>query len=85
MDMLPVSAMSQERSESRYLADVAQANVERQTRNEEPLNPSTQATKDNWYATKVTTRERLFPFSDNLTTLMFIVASELSESQRERD
>ena len=27
--------------------------------------------------------EQLFPFSDNLTTLMFIVASDLSEAQRE--
>ena len=26
----------------------------------------------------------LFPFSDNLTTLMFTVASDLSEAQRER-
>ena len=83
MDMLPLFTMSQERRESQYLADVAQAHVERQTRNEEPLNPSTQATRDNWYATQVTTHERLFPFSDNLTTLMFIVASDLSEAQRE--
>ena len=33
---------------------------------------------------QVTTHERLFPFSDNLTTLMFIVASDLSDAQRER-
>ena len=33
---------------------------------------------------EVTTHGRLFPFSDNLTTLMFIVASDLSEAQRER-
>ena len=33
---------------------------------------------------QVTTHERLFPFSHNLTTLMFIVASDLSEAQRER-
>ena len=32
----------------------------------------------------MTTRERLFPFSDLLTTLMSIVASDLSEAQRER-
>ena len=29
---------------------------------------------------EVATHERLFPFSDNLTTLVFIVASELSEA-----
>ena len=28
--------------------------------------------------------EKLFPFSDNLTTLMFIVVSDLSEAQKER-
>ena len=33
---------------------------------------------------QVTTHERLFPISDNLATLMFIVASDLSEAQRER-
>ena len=33
---------------------------------------------------EVTTHGKLFPFSDNLTTLLFIVASDLSEAQRER-
>ena len=33
---------------------------------------------------QVTTHERSFPCSDKLTTLMFIVASDLSETQRER-
>ena len=33
---------------------------------------------------QVTINERLLKFSDNLTTLMFIVASDLSEAQRER-
>ena len=33
---------------------------------------------------QVTSHERLFPFSHNLTTSMFIVASDLSEAQRER-
>ena len=42
-----------------------------------------QENRDNWYATQVTHHERLFPFSDNLTTMMFIVASNLSEAQRE--
>ena len=31
-----------------------------------------------------TTHERLFPFSGNLKTLMFIAASDLTEAQRER-
>ena len=33
---------------------------------------------------QVTTHERLFPFSDTLAKLMFNVASDLSEAQRER-
>ena len=33
---------------------------------------------------QVITYERLFPFSDILTTLMFVVASDVSEAQRER-
>ena len=33
---------------------------------------------------QVTSHGRLVPFSDNLTTLMFTVASDLSEAQRER-
>ena len=33
---------------------------------------------------QVTSHEWLFPFSDNLATLMFTVASDLSEAQRER-
>ena len=33
---------------------------------------------------EVTTHGRMFPFKDNLTTLMFIVASDLSEPLRER-
>ena len=41
-------------------------------------------TRDHWHAIQLTNHERLFPFSDNLTTLMVIVASERSEAQRER-
>ena len=33
---------------------------------------------------EVTTHGRIYPFSDNLTMLLFIVASDLSEAQRER-
>ena len=42
------------------------------------LLPTSSATSE-----QMTTHERLFPFSDNLTTLMFI-ASDPSEAQRER-
>ena len=84
MDMLPVSAMSQERRESQYLADVTQEYAEGQGRNDEVWTRNGHAIRDNCYATQVTIHERQFPFNDNLTTLMFIVASDLSEAQRER-
>ena len=84
MDMLPMSAMSEERSRNQYLADVTQESEERQRRNVDTLDPDAQETRDRWNATQVTTHERSFPFSDNLTTLMFIVASDLGEAQKER-
>ena len=82
--MLPVSAMSQERRETQHLADESQLNEERQRRNVTALDPKAQKTRNLWLATQVTNHERLFPFSDNLTTVVFTVASDLSESP-ERD
>ena len=84
MDMLPLSTMSEERRQNQYLADVTQQNVERQRRSAEVLDPNAPETRDKWYATQVSNHEKLFPFSDNLTTLMFIVVSDLCEAQRER-
>ena len=81
--MLPVSVMSKEQRENQYLVDVARENIERQRRNEDALDPNDQANRDHWLATQVANHERSFPFSDNLTTLMFIVASDLSEAHRE--
>ena len=82
--MFPLSAMrNEERRESQYQADMTQLNAERQSRKEAALDPNQQGTKDKGYATHVTTHERLFEFNDNLTTLMFVVASDLSEAQRE--
>ena len=73
MDMLPLSTMSEERSPNQYLADVTQQNVERQRRSVEFLDPNAPETRDKWYATQVSNHEKLFPFSDKLFTLMFIV------------
>ena len=83
MDMLPISTMSEERRRNQYLADLNRENEDRQRRNEEMLDPDAPETRDRWDATQVTAHERLFPFSDNLTTLLFPVASDLSEDQRE--
>ena len=83
MDVLPLSIMSEERRQNQYLTDVPQENAERQTRGVNILDPNAQATRDRWNATDVSNHEKLFPLSDNLTTLMFIVVSDLSEAQRE--
>ena len=84
MYMLPVSSMTEQQRESQYQADIARLNGEWQGRNQAALDPNQQATRDNWYATHVATHGSLFPFSDNLTTLMFIVGSDLNEARRER-
>ena len=83
MDMLPMSALSVEQRQNQYLADVAQENAERQTRSETALDPNAPATRERWNAAQVSNHKSLLPFSDNLTTLMFTVASDLSEAQRE--
>ena len=77
MDMLLVSAMSQEQRETQYRAHVDQRGLA-------ALDPNSQETRDQWHATQVSNYESLFLFSDNFTTLMFIVVSDLSETQRER-
>ena len=83
MDMLPLSTVSEERRQNQYLADVTQENVERQRRSAEVLDANAPENRDKWYATQVNNHEKLFPSSYNLTTLMFIVASDLSEARRE--
>ena len=62
---------------------MTQLNAERRRRNETVLDLNQGGTRDNWYATRVTAHGNLFSFSDNLTTMMFIVASDLHEAQRE--
>ena len=83
MDMLPMSAMSETQRRNQYLAHVARENEDRQRRTANILDPDAPETRDRWNATQVSIHEQLFPFSDNLTSLMFIVASDLSEAQRE--
>ena len=84
MDMLPLFIMSEERRQIQYLADVNQENEERQRRNADILDPDAPETRDRWYATQVSIHEQLFPFENNLTTVIFIVTSDLSEAQSER-
>ena len=83
MDLSPLSALTQQQRESQYQADMTHLNAERRSRNEARLDPTQQGTRDTWYATQVTAHEWLFPFNDNLTTFMFVVASDLNEAQKE--
>ena len=62
MDMLPVSAMNQERRETKYLADVSQLHEERQRRNVTALDPNSQVTRDQRHGTQLRNHERLFHF-----------------------
>ena len=73
MDKLPLST----------LADAAKENEDRRSRNADVLSPDAQEPQDNWYSTRESNHESVCPFSVNLTTLMFIVVSDLSEAQRE--
>ena len=84
MDLLPLSAMNQQQRESLYQAGMTHLNAERRSSNEARWDPTQQGTRDTWHATQVTAHERLFPFNDNWTSLMFIVASDPREAQRER-
>ena len=83
MDKLPMSALSEEQRRSQYLADVDQENAERLTRGETALDPKTPENREWWNTARLNNHESLFPFSDSLITLMFIVASDLTEAQRD--
>ena len=79
-----MSALSEERRPNQYLADVGQENAERLTRGETASVPNTPENREEWNTAQVNNNESLYSFSDDLTALMFIVASDLSEAQRER-
>ena len=85
MDMLPMSALSEEQRTNQYLADVAQVDAEKLTRGETALDPNTPENRERWNTAQVNEHDSLFSFSGNLTTLMFTVASDLGEAQRERE
>ena len=76
MDNLPMSALSEEQRRIQFLAHVAQENAEIITRGEAALDPNTTQNRERWNTTQVSNHEVVFPYSDNLITLMFIVASE---------
>ena len=71
-----MSALTEEQKQNQYLAVVAQENAEKLTRGETALDPNTPESRERWNTAQVNNHERLLPFSDNLTTLMFIVASD---------
>ena len=79
---------SLQRSETRRQnpshADLVRGSGERQCRGQELLFPDLPETTEKWNATEVAANGKLFPFTDDLTTFVFIVASDLGETQRER-
>ena len=84
MERLPISATSQEQRETQYRADAVQLYEGRRGRGLIALDPTSQATRDHWHTTQETNHGRLFPICDNLTTLVFSVAGDLDEAQREK-
>ena len=83
MERLPISAKSQEQRETQCCADVDQLDEGRRGRGLIALDPTSEATRDHWHTTQVANHGRLFPICDNLTTLVFSVAGDLNEAQRE--
>ena len=76
--------MTEQQRDTQYQAKMTQLNAERTDRNQPPLETNAQETRDNWYASHVATDGRLFPFSDNLTTLMLIIGSDRNEAQKRK-
>ena len=76
------SSESETRRQNQF--HVARKSEERQCRSQELLSPDFPETSVVWNAALVAAHERPFPYSDNLTTLTFTVANDLSETQRER-
>ena len=79
-----MSSTSEGQRQGQHLADEAQENAARLTRGETALDPNTPENRVRWNIAQVNNHDSLVPFNDNLTTLMFVVASGLSEAQRER-
>ena len=83
MDMLPLSSMTEQQREP-IPARHKSIKCRQTGRNQATLDPNVQKTTDNWYVTHVASHASLFLFSDNLTTLLFIVGKDPDEARRER-
>ena len=79
--MLTMSSINEARRQPLYQVDVESENEDKGSRNHELLDSEAAEKRTWWIATEVTAHEALFPFSDNLTTLMFFVAHDLNEAQ----
>ena len=64
MDMLPMSALTEEQRQNQCHADVAQENAERPTRGETGLDPNTPDNRERWNAAQVNNHEVSFLLSD---------------------
>ena len=60
MDLLPMSALSEEQRQNQYLVDVAQENSERLARSETAVDPNTPANRERWNTVQVNNHESLF-------------------------
>ena len=82
--MLPLSAMSEEQRQNQYLADVAQETAEKTKKKCGSF--GSERTSDSRQVVLRTSEQprKVLSISGNLTTLMFIVVSDLSEAWRER-
>ena len=81
MDLIPDYNIN----EPTYRADVGAQNAALAAAGQNPnVDPDDPAVFDAWLAANRRRHQNAFPLSDHLMTMMFIVAADLSESQRER-
>lgn len=80
MDLLPDAALT----DPMYIQCFQFVNQQRAQQDLEPFEPNAEAPFNEWRDTRRRTHEGQFPLGDNLFTLIFIVLSDLTETQRER-
>ena len=78
-----MSALSEEQRRSQYLADVSQENTKEQQEVRRLWIRTHHKTENRWNTAQVSDHEGLLPYSYDSITWMFIVASDLTEAQRE--
>ena len=67
-----------------YVAEVGAQNAQRLAQNLQPLDPNDDVVLNDYRERQRNRHRNTFPLIDNLFTLIFIVLSDLTETQRER-